>query len=44
MNLIAMAMAFKGLANEYGSKIGKNEGLDKGHQDLDHVNKYGKGQ
>ena len=44
MHLVAMAVAFKSLANEYGGKVGENECLDEGNQYLDHVNEHGKCQ
>jgi hypothetical protein len=40
---IAVIAMFEGLTNEYGGQIGENESLDKGHQDLNAIDKHCQG-
>ena len=42
MMIYIIMSTFKCLTDEYRGQHRKNECLDKGHQDLDEINKYGK--
>ena len=41
--VVVCMLAFKGLPDKHGGKVGENECLDKGNQNFDHIYKYREG-